>query len=478
MTKRVKRDDVVTKEVEVSTMHEPKFLTLTKKPANEIGFKIVRSDNNGEENEMADAKTAFANRKRRVRNAERSSLLYLEYPKDSTEEDVKRSVEEMGLEGYEIVKDEDGSIGVLRSDLTQIPEDVITVKLSGGIIAGVSRKDIPAPSVSDPTPHVAVVSLRFDPEQFPSEESISDYLQRNDIDIPETGLDNTDNVISVVLKRADENAEVREVEVDEGVIASVVRSEVWYVPAPYVEVVSETSYGQWGWGQYDFGAILADKEFSEAADRANYVLKSLLDRILFYSSLTIAARKDLVSRATEQYAAYINSLLDALPTKVIIANRSDKDTKESDMSKKEKTETGAENKTVDRSDEEKKNETSNEAPITRSEVATMIVEGVKAGIAEAVKEGSLIARSDESSEGNDAGGEADGEGKEEVTLKEVLRSVGELANSMKTLTEKVSEIEGGTIVRSDEGDGESEKKETQRKDPFKGMFNKSRNTAS
>lgn len=470
--RRVRRldgvDEVVTKEVEMSKLLEPKFLTLTERPANQVAFKVVRDDQGGE---PTMTKEATEGRRRRIRSTQRSSLLYIEFPEGTTLEDAKEAMEEYGLEDYELEQCADGKVRCKRSDLTDIPADAITVTIGDGRKAGIARTDTVAQyAVQDPMPHIAVVAIEFNSAQFASTDEVSAYLQRHDIDFLEKGIENTDTGVTVRRSEVADDAEVRRVQVEPGVIAVVTRSAVSDVvdATPFIEVVSETAYGQWGWGQLDFTARMADVNFCECAEDASYTLRRVVEDILFYSQLPVSVRKELVNRAAAQFSAYIGSLLDALPAKVVLINRSHFEQLKEQQSMTQKTDDKApEVKTTDAPAPAAA--TDDATPVTRSELKSIVGEAVAAALA--AQSGTAAPVKTEEVQRTDdaagAGAAAEGESKTLKAVEEVVtRSVGGLADSVKQIAERLTAIEGATVVRSDTTDGG----ESKPKDVFAGVF--------
>lgn len=462
MTRKVSRGDtpVVTKEVEVSKLVEPEFLTLTGKPANQVAFKVVRGDSDEDKPMTTETEQ---NRKRRVRSTKRSALLTIEMPEGATEEEAKATAEEYGLVGYEIATDETtGRLCVRRSDLQQTPTDAVRVTLAGGVVACVARSEAPEVQPSS-LPAIALVAMEFSKEKFTDTDAAMEVIRRYDIDFLEDGVENTDNLIRVARSEQAEGEEVRRVEVEAGVVAVIKRAEVedlGSTDASFIDVVSETAYGSWGWGHLDFAAALADVEFCNAADEATYRFRQVIDNILYYSELPVSVRKDLVVRASTQFSAYISSLIDGLPTKVVIINRSSEQ-KEQSMTKKIEDEKTPEGSTKRSDEQEATTET-----ITRAEVQQMITDAVAAALA-AAKPAEDVQRSDEG-ESTGETQEDSGEGKVLKAVETVTRSVEAISEGVKALADRLEKVEGATVVRSDAGDNATAATAT--KDVFAGVF--------
>lgn len=474
-------EEVVTKQVEVSRLVEPKFLTLTKMPAGQVAFKVVRGDKEKEETMSGKPEAQAETRRRRIRSTQRSSLLYIAFPGGTTKEQVEEAVKEYGIDGYALVEDGDTFL-LRRNDLTETPQDALTIQIGDGRKAGIVRTDAAAGyEVQDPMPHVSVIAIDFNKEVFATQDAVMEYLQRHDIDFLEKGVENADTVIRVLRTEASPDAETRRVQVEDGVVAVVARSAVEDLvdASPFIEVVSETAYGQWGWGQLDFAASMADKQFCSAAEDSTYTLRRVVEDILFYSQLPVGVRKELIARAAAQFSAYIGTLLDALPAQVVLINRSNLEKlKESGMNMKTAT-TGAAGDTTLRTDETAPPaDTGTPAPadqtpaggtppaedsatITRGEVKAMITEAVAAAVA-AVKPAAPAADTTQRTDAPPDASAAALKAFEEV----VTRSVSPLADAVKAVTDRMAVMEGATTLRSDSGDSGN----AAPKDPFVGVF--------
>lgn len=457
----------VTKQVEVSKLVEPKFLTLTGKPANQVAFKVIRDDQDGESNMTQKAPSA-AERRRRVRSTQRSSLLFIKFPEGTTDDSVVDVAEEYGLSDYEVVTTDDGRKCLKRSDLTEIPADALTVQIGNGCVAGVVRSEAAVSASTDPMPFIGLASIEFDKEAF-SEVTAVEYLKRYDIDFIEKGVENTDKLIRVNRIDLAEDAEVRRVSVEDGVVAVITRAdvqEVTLVSSPFTEVVCEEAFGQWGWGQLDFNAMMADVEFCEAAEDASYRLRNLVERILFYSQLPVSARKELINRASTQFAAYIGSLLDALPAKVILVNRSNLEKLKEQKSMNQRVDEtklpeGAQAPAADKTEQQ-----SEDKPITRSEITQMIA----AGVAEGLKAIAAPAKTEEtqrSDESGEAKKDDDTTTKMLSSVETVARSVEGLATAVEGMAKRMEAMEGATTLRSD---GADSTQTAPTKDVFQGIF--------
>jgi len=429
----------VTGEGNLVRVKEPKFLSLVGKPANKMAFKVVRSDEEGEE----PMKQPVVRRQRR---SEPSPILRMQFPEGYTDEQVTAQMQAFGLTGYTVEKAADGIIAT-RSDLKSIsPDASVSIKLTAdGIMATVARTDTPA---ENPKSQLAVTSISFDAGTF-SAAQVSDWLRLNGMETASVGDATGDGNFIVTRADTPEGEETRTVQLEAGVSATIIRADVVDIPVGFVAVVNETAYGNWGWGQLDFAASMADEEFSEAMEEASYRLRSILNNILLYSALPLAERKTLMVNALDQYKAFAVSILDTLPRQVLVAVvRSASTSQEKpDMSKNDNSgaaTTAAPNPVTD------------DKPVTRAEISAIATEAATAVLA-----AMGIKRAD--------GGKQEGEGavetKTEVVVEPVAPAVVGITRedvttavlaAMTPLVERLQKVEGTTAVRSDLGDGKVE----------------------
>ena len=468
MTKRTD-SEVVQKDVALSRMQDPKFLTLTGSPANQVAFKIIRSDQQ-EATPMAQTDTPTTVRKHRVRSTQqRSSLLFLEFPAETEDSAIEACATEYGIEGYSIETTDAGKKRLCRADSKDIA--AVTIGIGNGVVAGVKRADLPA--TTDPLPGITVVEIDFNKEVFKDSDAVHAFLQRHDIDfLEEGGVKATDKAYTIVRSATEEGADVRTVAVAEGVTARIVRSEDWDIAGDgsIIAFVSEQAYGSYGWGMLDFSAMLADVDLCNATDDATYYFRRTIDNIMFNSGLPIAARKELVARAASQFSAYIGSLLDGLPNQVILVNRSALESKkEAPVSKPEvkPTETPA--------------ATGDETPVTRGElkelIRSVLAETGSAATATTPATGDAAPEVDATPSSTETDVQrSDAAPELTATLAaltdQIKRSseVGQAtADALKAMTERVEQMENSTIVRNDSSDNGTVDT-TKRKDPFVGVL--------
>lgn len=459
---------VVDKDVEVTRVVEPRFLTLTGKPANQIAFKVIRDDNG--ETTM----TAPMIQRKRTKRSE--ALLSITFDEDTSEEEVKAKLSEWGIENYEIETTADGKKKAKCAQRSDAASPTMDVRLGDNIVATVLKPI--SNSASDKKIGLRVVRIDFDADYFETTEQVSEWLTKKRIDFSETDVENSDQAITVRRHAVEENAELRKVTVDDGVHFVVIREdeEESDIPDEYVSVINDTAYGRWGWGQLDFAAALADVEFCSYTEQALYYLNSVLDDIIFYSDLPVNLRKDLIKSTLTQFGDYVVALLDALPARVVVANRSIHE-KEKVMSKKEVDQSGTPETDAATTDTAGTDTgaAAEEGTISRADVATMIGEAVTGLAAQIADLKAALPAAPAKDDGDDAARRSDGTSGDDDTskpdanteaLQAIMRSVQELTTAVGGMGDRVQSLESSTVVRSDEGDG----KQVERKDVFQGMF--------
>lgn len=468
----------VEKAVNLTRLVKPAFLTLCRKPANQVAFSVVRNQTG----EKTVTKPTTRIERSRVRRAD--PMLSILFDAALPREEIEARLASFGLKDYQLSETEEGWMAT-RSDLEDVLKDkpeTMRVRLSDKEVAEV-LKPIAKSETSDEPQGISVVRIEFSADAFGDTNEIKDWCAKNSVDFNESAVENVD--LATVLRISDEKFdETRSLLVDTGVTFVIARTDVTIVPPAFEEVVNETAYGNWGWGQLDFNAILADKQFSEATSEALYTLHNLLDRILFYSSLPLNVRKTLVSRATTQFGDYVNSLMDMLPTQVLIAIRSDVNKEPEMTTKTEKRNDGDDKGTqaaaaateqAAAAAAEVVAEPAAEGAITRADVANMISEAMGgvttqlAALAEKITPAAPAAadanaqRTD--GDGNNSGAAADGQG----AAAEPTSEIAELLSVVRSMDERMQKLEGATIVRSDDGDPKQDVTRSQ-KPVFGGVF--------
>jgi len=430
----------------LAVMGSPLFLSLVSLPANETGFKIVRSDSPVQkENEMTDNVTTPAVKRRTRAVRADTPLIAIVFPEDMDSDGCSSMMDEFGLSDYTLVCDADNAnCQAVRSDKMNVKrDDARIVNLGNGVQAVIQRTE-KTPLVNS---GVTVVSLELDKQVFTSDTAITDYLIRNDVDYQEEGIQNAE--LCTTVKRGDlpENAETRKIQVENGVIANVIRSDIMDIPPGMFEVVSESAYGYYGWGMLDFNAYIANETFSDDAWDAIDTLEDVLQSIVLYSSLPIQSRKDLVTRALAQFAVYINGMMDALPREVMMIARKDK--KETTMSTATTTTAAPAAPATPAADN---------SAVSRSDLEAIVAKSVQEGVTAA-----LAARTDTPAPVATPATPATAAPVTEITVVDALRS------EIKTLNERLEKMESTTVVRSDTV---GQEKPAVRKDVFSGVFSR------
>lgn len=496
----------VTKDVNVTRIVEPRYMTLVKKGSNQVAFKVVRGEEGGAPKIVRQRPT------RRM-----SPTLAIQFPDTYTEDEAHALMKQYGFSDYKLEK-KDGQMVALRADAV-MPKQYGTIALKDGVKALVTQGQAVA-SDEDPKPNLAVVEINFNKAQFDTPEAVREWLTRNSVDFSGDVVFNPDNKAVVVRHKVEDGTEVKVIEPEEGVEIKVAKAADQDVPENLILVVNETMYGSWGWGQLDFAATMADIEYSEAVRFATDTLYRVLENLLYWSPLPVTARKELVARATKQYSDFVGALLDQLPAKVVLNERSD-NKGETDMTQKTEVQKRAEQaraylkekgmsddalkalkdedaiKQADtkRSEEDAAAKAAADAaakPITRGEVEEMLkanneslknelLPQVGSAVRDSLKDifAPTTQRGDAANLTPEQKAAAEAKAKESAdlgksigeamraALEPVVKQVEEQGKALKTVAETVEKVAGQTTVRSDGGDGKTTDKP---KDVFKGMF--------
>ncbi len=289
----------------------PVALTLTGAPANSVAFKVVRKDSAAE----AGGNTPSATR--RVRRSAANPILRIAFT-DLGNDEIATILKDFGMDDYTISAD-DGVVVATRSDLLQsfAKENTEQVRLMRGVTAYVEK---PAAKIqrADKTKQLRLTSIEFDTKRFDLA-SANEWLTAHKIDIPAEAVENP--VAAVVAVRSDvaEGVEVRRMEIEDGVIAVLILDDIFDIPGDVVEVISTAAYGNWGWGQLDFNARLADATFCDAMSDGIWILYDTLYSLIFYSDLPLDVRQKLIANALSQYNDYVAASMSVLPRQVLVA---------------------------------------------------------------------------------------------------------------------------------------------------------------
>lgn len=397
---------------------QPTAITLCRKPSNQRAFSILRSE---------DGKSRGAPI-RRQRRSDTQRLARVEIAATVEREAADTLLKSMGLDTFEVSRSDDSKPWVaVNGAIVCTDEELIPHKINSDITAFVVRSEEVAPTEGK---HQIILSaIRFDDESLTRQDVVS-WLDENGVDYDENSLNNSSG--NFVLQRAEleEGTETRQIELSEGVVGVVARSSTQDIPDGFVLVVNELAYCGWGWGQLDFDSYLADRTIGAALSEARDYLGNVLDNILYYNSgLTVDAKKVLVSRATDQFASYVNRLLDALPRQLLIQTTTEAITQRSEAVKEP-------------------------APMTTSaakptQTTGLTLDDVKAAIrADREEHAAEVKRKEEA--------EAETKRVEEARraeMKEVAEAVA------KPLLEEIAALKGATVLRSAGEDAETKQKD-------------------
>lgn len=389
------------KQVNLTKIESPKFVSLVKYPANRTGFKIVR------------------------RRAE-SSLLSITLPEGATEEDAQNVMKDFSLSAdYEITTQDNRVVLKRRGELA----DGVTVRAADGSILTVEK-----PEVTGELPYIALTAIRFSIDAFPDQQDVKDWLSKNGIEGEIVSKDD-----AFIVTRAETENDTREIELETGVVLTITRS--MHEDMPMMPNITETAYGNWGWGQIDFFAAVADRDYSEMAGMALGKLNNVLENITF-GDLPIDTRKELILNAVSQFGLFMATLLDMLPRTIALPAPTPTEanmdmtniTKEQDMNE------AATNTREENIKEEVEIETAGtEATetvetITREDIIKMLEES-NAALLDKIK------RASDDASPLDA-------------MTEIARSMKEATESIAQINQRIEKIENTTVVRSDATDPE------------------------
>lgn len=444
-TRRIKRSAVV--DGNQVTIDKPAFITLVKKPANQRSFGILRSDT--EDGDVS--KPTGTKRVPRTKRTEApADLVRITLPAAMDQAAVTATLGEYGLGSFTVTRSDDASDWVAQNpSAINCTDGLTTVALAEGIVAHIKRTEATNPVAGKG--QLSIISVEFDDKTFPDMAAASEWLTRNSVDFDEKALNNPSG--KFVLQRMDAPAdeEVRQMELEEGVTVTLIRSCDCNIPDGFVAIINEYAYSGWGWGQLDFNAALADCQVSEALWDGLYMLEDLYRNILFWSELPIDVKKELVTRASGQFATYVNGLLDTLPRTLLIsvapATTTQRRSKENDMSTEVKPPVSQAQRTE---------ETVVVAPV----VPVAIVPGTpefNAAIASGVA-AELKRREDEAAEETaKATQRSEDEAAEKATKEEAAKVQREelasiVAEATKPLLDQIEALKGTTVLRGAEGD--------------------------
>jgi len=453
-SKRIKRSATV--EGNLVTVDDPAFITLVKKPANQRAFGILRSAQ--EDDKVSKPASKRVSRTRRSEGAD--NLVRISLPGSLDEAGVTETLASYGLSNFTVTRSEDDTSWVAQNPGAINCTDVTTVNLADGIVAQIKRTEETEPT--EGKTKLTVVTLEFDAGSFPDAASCAEWCQRNSVDFDEKALNNPSG--NLVLQRAEvpEGEEVRLMELEKGVQATIIRSQVGDIPDGFIAVINEYAYGGWGWGQLDFNASMADEQVTDALNDGLWMLSDLFRNILFYSELPVDVKKDLVTRACGQFAEYANGLLDSLPRQLLVSVASiQRKEKEHEM-------TTAAKKDEKPLDVQRSEPVATPAPGT-PEFITAVAETVATVLAQRDEAAKQVEADRIKREEDEAADKLKSEEAANIRRAEITEAV---TAATLPLVEKITALEGTTVLRGEGGDQLPVKKEVKRGtgDLFKGCF--------
>jgi phenylpyruvate tautomerase PptA (4-oxalocrotonate tautomerase family) len=368
----------------LTTIKTPKGISLVESPANQTGFKVLRDAEGAPTEPVAAEPTPARPLVRRARRSEASPVMRLSFPAGTSSADVEASLKTYGMQGYKVTE-ENGVYVALRADLTSISKDqTLDIKLTeAGLVATVARQDS-ATNAGDKR-GVTLAAVEFDAEKF-TQEDVQRWVAEKAVDGTLEETQNSPECYVVRRSQVPEGEETRRLVLEDGITAVIMRSADMSVPEGHVAIINEAAYGNWGWGQLDFTAAMADREFCEAVEQSMSRLQDILHRIMFYSDLPLSLRKELVMRAMSQFGDYVGTVMDSLPRQLMAEVARSANPLQQEQPMTQATSGAA-------TPEAKPNVTEAtaapvaaaapaETPVTRAELATMVAEAVTAALAQ------------------------------------------------------------------------------------------------
>ncbi|RKZ87542.1 MAG: hypothetical protein DRQ39_04075 [Gammaproteobacteria bacterium] len=461
---------------QIAVATQPKYLSMVKAPANRTGFKIVRSDNT-----KPDPKEKTFTPTRTRRTDSKDGMLYIALPSDFTEADAQEVMDQFGLEeDYEISMAE-GHVRLVRNDMFEnaMPETV-AIRIDKNAVAYVSTTSFSNTNTLRDDTKIAGATLDCIEFEGHDEDAVKAYLAKIDIDITDENFERIDDeVFSVSYKKQEEAKRTDRIKLADGITARIYRTERNDLPEAIQRGVVEECYGNYGYGQLDFYAALADEMYTDAAYDANYKLSDILREVTLYSGLNLSSRVDLMNNALSQYSYYMTELMNSLPRSVVSSMTSDisKDSRkeDKDMTIEKKKEVTADTETeAKRSDdavvadtkkdeevkpeveakrddeatpEAKADDSDKEETLKRSDVDAMIATAVAAALSAQRDDSKESEAKEPEAKGDEEEAETDGD---DDAAKRSDDAIAKLTASVEALAGKVEELGDTSTVRYDD----------------------------
>jgi hypothetical protein len=296
---------------------EPQFLTLAGTGANRVAFRIVRG-----ESKAAAPTTKIQQRSRKSSVQRNDGVLSITVPSTLgvSEVDAIKTTYGVTDQGYETTTTESGTTFVKREDIDYDHQQA--VDMADGVTVNVAMPKMVAEG--DAVNGVSIYRYEIGSATAKDEGAARIYLEDMDVDTSVMRFDAVDGGHTVTRTDIPEPKETLTVQVQDGVSCLVCRVDgLGSTPASLVGVIAPVVYGNFGWGHVDFAAAMADVNFSNVAEKALYLLRDVLDNIIFWNDHAPAIRKTLLNNAVDEYKSYMGALIDTLPAPVVALVRSD-----------------------------------------------------------------------------------------------------------------------------------------------------------
>jgi len=458
---------------QIAVATQPKYLSMVKAPANRTGFKIVRSDVS-----KTDPKEKTFTPTRTRRTDSKDGMLYIALPTDFTEEDAKVVMDQFGLEeDYEIDMGE-GYVRLVREDMfeKEMP-DTVAIRIDKQAVAYVATSSFSNTTSLCDDSKIAGATLDCIEFEGHDEAFVKDYLEGINVCVTDENFERIDDeTFSVSYKKQEEAKRTDRVKLADGITARIYRTERNDLPESIQRGVVEECYGNYGYGQLDFYAALADEMYTDAAYDANYKLSDILREVTLYSGLNLSSRVDLMNNALSQYSYYMTELMNSLPRSVVSSMASDisKDSRKEDKNmtiekKKEvtaDTETEAkrsddavadttkkdddvkpevEAKRDDAEPEAKEDESDKEEMVKRSDVEDIVAKAVESALAAQRSDDKEPEAKEPEAKGDEEDADSDGD-----AAKRGDDAITKLTATIDALANKVEELGDTSTVRYDD----------------------------
>lgn len=459
---------------------DPAYLSLVDSPANRTAFKVVRQDNEDGDEVVTTTETRKRTRKARFDEG----LLSIRLPAEITRTEAEEMLVSYGMaEDYELVEEDNGAFSLSRRSVNQSKFETTEIDLGNGGSAIITNNALyeGKPSV---TRHdemeigggITLTSIEFDEAFFDesidttsdaAKQEVYHWLNENDIGFNDGSVEQFEG--GVIVTRYATNKPVKKVSIQDGVKCAIIRSDVVDIPKKLRRSITGESFSKWGWGQIDFAAALEDANDSWSAVG---ILDEVLENIVLRSALPPEERQVLRDAALSQYSTYMKNLVDSMPRNILEqmnggfsddgnSTRTDSNLEDDIMA------TEAENQEVEQRSEVAASEgQSNDGMITISEED--LQKRIDAAVAAATKQEEV--KEEEVTESRSDDGKAD---PILAALEKISGSIDELKSRQDKTDEKLEELSGETVARSDEddeGEGEGNEGTAKRKDVFDGAF--------